>query len=135
MFGIWTTWNDPTLSPVFILFITTITMACISQSVKFSRIRNLFSLCNSNSSSSSFYRCGFDILGFKFWFRERIFLRSGNLTSMEMASNPRTVEEIFKDYSARRTGLVGALTYGTPLSLSLSRNTIQLTLHTCVFVC
>ncbi|EXB59013.1 PHD finger protein ALFIN-LIKE 1 [Morus notabilis] len=28
-----------------------------------------------------------------------------------MASNPRTVEEIFKDYSARRAGLVRALTY------------------------
>lgn len=40
---------------------------------------------------------------------------------MEMASissSPRTVEEIFKDYSGRRTGIVRALTYGT-LSLSL----------------
>ncbi|TKY63504.1 PHD finger protein ALFIN 3 [Spatholobus suberectus] len=28
---------------------------------------------------------------------------------MEMASTPRTVEEIFKDYSARRTAIVRAL--------------------------
>ncbi|KAE9591997.1 hypothetical protein Lal_00038359 [Lupinus albus] len=30
---------------------------------------------------------------------------------MEMASSPRTVEEIFKDFSARRTGVVRALTH------------------------
>ncbi|CAL0328286.1 unnamed protein product [Lupinus luteus] len=30
---------------------------------------------------------------------------------MEMASSPRTVEEIFKDYSARRIGVVRALTH------------------------
>lgn len=36
--------------------------------------------------------------------------------AMEMASissSPRTVEEIFKDYSGRRAGVVRALTYGT----------------------
>lgn len=35
---------------------------------------------------------------------------------MEMASvssNPRTVEEIFKDFSGRRNGIIRALTYGT----------------------
>lgn len=32
---------------------------------------------------------------------------------MEMASSPRTVEEIFKDYSARRIAVVRALTQGT----------------------
>lgn len=40
---------------------------------------------------------------------------------MEIASSPRTVEEIFKDYSARRTAVVRALTYGnsnSPLPLS-----------------
>jgi len=49
---------------------------------------------------------------------------------MEMAASPRTVEEIFKDYSGRRAGVVRALTYGTllslstiTLSLSLSKNT------------
>jgi len=31
---------------------------------------------------------------------------------MEMASSPRTVEEIFKDYSARRIAVVRALTQG-----------------------
>lgn len=34
---------------------------------------------------------------------------------MDMAaitSSPRTVEEIFKDYSARRSGIVRALTFG-----------------------
>ncbi|KAL8102814.1 PHD finger protein ALFIN-LIKE 1-like isoform X2 [Apium graveolens] len=30
---------------------------------------------------------------------------------MDVASNPRTVEEIFKDYSSRRTAIVRALTY------------------------
>ncbi|KAK1377925.1 PHD finger protein ALFIN-LIKE 1-like [Heracleum sosnowskyi] len=30
---------------------------------------------------------------------------------MDIASNPRTVEEIFKDYSSRRTAIVRALTY------------------------
>ncbi|XP_058074992.1 PHD finger protein ALFIN-LIKE 2-like [Magnolia sinica] len=30
---------------------------------------------------------------------------------MEMASNPRTVEEIYKDYSSRRAGIIRALTY------------------------
>lgn len=30
-----------------------------------------------------------------------------------ISSSPRTVEEIFKDYNARRTGIVRALTYGT----------------------
>lgn len=43
---------------------------------------------------------------------------------MDMASSPRTVEEIFKDYSARRTGVIRALTHGTtllsPMSLSFS---------------
>lgn len=37
---------------------------------------------------------------------------------MEMAASPRTVEEIFKDYSGRRAGVVRALTYGALLSLS-----------------
>lgn len=37
---------------------------------------------------------------------------------MEMAASPRTVEEIFKDYSGRRAGVVRALTYGSLLSLS-----------------
>jgi hypothetical protein len=31
---------------------------------------------------------------------------------MEMTSSPRTVEEIFKDFSARRAAVVRALTYG-----------------------
>lgn len=31
---------------------------------------------------------------------------------MEMASSPRTVEEIYKDFCARRAGVVRALTYG-----------------------
>jgi hypothetical protein len=35
---------------------------------------------------------------------------------MEMASSPRTVEEIFKDYDARRTAVVRALTHGTLIS-------------------
>lgn len=42
---------------------------------------------------------------------------------MEMASissSPRTVEEIFKDYSGRRAGVVRALTYGTRIFANLS---------------
>ena len=39
---------------------------------------------------------------------------------MEMTSTPRTVEEIFKDYTARRTAIVRALSQGDVLSLSLS---------------
>jgi hypothetical protein len=31
---------------------------------------------------------------------------------MEMGSSPRTVEEIFKDFSSRRDGIVRALTQG-----------------------
>jgi hypothetical protein len=31
-------------------------------------------------------------------------------------TSPRTVEEIFKDYSARRSALVRALTIGIPIS-------------------
>lgn len=52
------------------------------------------------------------------------FLRSEKLfylLFMEMAaisSSPRTVEEIFKDYSARRSGIVRALTYGIQLFFS-----------------
>lgn len=30
-----------------------------------------------------------------------------------ISSNPKTVEEIFKDYSSRRSGIVRALTHGT----------------------
>lgn len=50
---------------------------------------------------------------------------------MEMASissSPRTVEEIFKDYSGRRAGIVRALTYGTlpPLSLSLESQFVKI---------
>lgn len=30
-----------------------------------------------------------------------------------ISSNPRNVEEIFKDYSGRRAGVLRALTYGT----------------------
>lgn len=30
-----------------------------------------------------------------------------------VSSSPKTVEEIFKDYSARRSGIVRALTHGT----------------------
>ena len=37
-----------------------------------------------------------------------------------ISSSPRTVEEIFKDYTARRSALLRALTYGPSLSLSLS---------------
>ena len=37
-----------------------------------------------------------------------------------ISSSPRTVEEIFKDYTARRSALLRALTYGLSLSLSLS---------------
>lgn len=42
--------------------------------------------------------------------------RSLSRSLMEMASvssNPRTVEEIFKDFSGRRNGIIRALTYGT----------------------
>ena len=35
------------------------------------------------------------------------------------SSNPRTVEEIFKDFSARRAAIVRALTAGTKFSLFL----------------
>lgn len=35
-----------------------------------------------------------------------------------ISSSPRTVEEIFKDYTARRSALLRALTYGPSLSLS-----------------
>ena len=37
-----------------------------------------------------------------------------------ISSSPRTVEEIFKDYSGRRAGVVRALTYGTRIFASLS---------------
>lgn len=41
-----------------------------------------------------------------------------NQSMASISASPRTVEDIFKDYSARRTGLVRALTYGD-LDLSL----------------
>ena len=41
---------------------------------------------------------------------------------MEMASSPRTVEEIFKDYSARRGGIVRALTQGAVITPFLVSN-------------
>ena len=47
---------------------------------------------------------------------------------MEMAASPRTVEEIFKDYSGRRAGVVRALTYGTLLSLSTITLSLSLSL-------
>ena len=45
-----------------------------------------------------------------------------------MAASPRTVEEIFKDYSGRRAGVVRALTYGTLLSLSTITLSLSLSL-------
>jgi len=44
------------------------------------------------------------------------------MAAAAVSSNPRTVEEIFKDYSARRAALLRALTKGlNPLSLSFSK--------------
>ncbi|KAF5804363.1 hypothetical protein HanRHA438_Chr00c09g0847901 [Helianthus annuus] len=43
---------------------------------------------------------------------------------MEMAaisSGPRTVEEIFNDYNARRAGIVQALTYGIVMLMNSMR--------------
>lgn len=44
------------------------------------------------------------------------------MATAAVSSNPRTVEEIFKDYTARRTALLRALTKGlthkSPLSLN-----------------
>ena len=42
-------------------------------------------------------------------------LRSQSNWVMDMASSPRNVEEIFKDYGARRTAVIRALTHGTTL--------------------
>lgn len=39
---------------------------------------------------------------------------------MEMASSPRTVEEIFKDFSSRRDGIVRALTQGIFFKIQFS---------------
>lgn len=39
---------------------------------------------------------------------------------MEMASSPRSVEEIFKDFNARRTAVLRALTLGTFSFVSLN---------------
>lgn len=39
---------------------------------------------------------------------------------MEMASSPRSVEEIFKDFNARRTAVLRALTLGTFSFISLN---------------
>lgn len=49
--------------------------------------------------------------------------RLGVRGSMEGGSghyNPRTVEEVFKDFRGRRAGMIKALTTGASLSLSLS---------------
>ncbi|KAK9282877.1 hypothetical protein L1049_011102 [Liquidambar formosana] len=51
---------------------------------------------------------------------------------MEMqsiSSSPRTVEEIFKDYSGRRAGIVRALTYGLVISLSSEKENLCLYGH------
>ena len=37
------------------------------------------------------------------------------------AYNPRTVEEVFRDFKGRRAGMIKALTTGLSLSLSLSQ--------------
>lgn len=45
--------------------------------------------------------------------------RSASLAAMELppiSSNPRTIEEIFKDFSSRRTAIIRALTVGMILS-------------------
>lgn len=53
---------------------------------------------------------------------------------MEMASSPRTVEEIFKDYSARRAGVVRALTYGMLLHFLSSLSLFYMCSWACGFV-
>ena len=89
----------------------------------------LLSLCWICSSALSPFplRSQFEFRGFNrsVWIlipKNQIVFRS-EIWPMEMASSPRTVEEIFKDYSARRAGVVRALTYGMLLhflsSLSL----------------
>lgn len=54
---------------------------------------------------------------------------------MDIASNPRTVEEIFKDYSSRRTAIVRALTYGNPIFSSLHIYVTHTYLYVYVYVC
>jgi hypothetical protein len=39
--------------------------------------------------------------------------------------NPRTVEEVFRDFKGRRAGMVKALTTGSSLSLSLSLSVFE----------
>jgi hypothetical protein len=39
--------------------------------------------------------------------------------------NPRTVEEVFRDFKGRRAGMVEALTTGSSLSLSLSLSVFE----------
>lgn len=53
-----------------------------------------------------------------------------------VSSGPRTVEEIFKDYSARRAGIIRALTHGTLCCYNLCiSQRINVDLFLFIFLC
>lgn len=56
------------------------------------------------------------------------------MESDSVTSSRRTVEEIFKDFSARRSGIVRALTHGVSLSLSYLPRPFLIIFHFLVII-